>query len=144
MSILPRQARDKHRNIGKALKRDAFLQGELYVQALRDLDTLLATDSAFLLGTWLESARKLGGNMTDCDDTVLGDKLSSCDDFMEWNARAQITTWHPTGQKTHDLLRCRFILKMIILPRQARDKHRGNSERDAFSYRFADQPDATD
>ena len=47
--------------------------------------------------------------MTDCDDTVLGDKLSSCDDFMEWNARAQITTWHPTGQKTHDLLRYRFI-----------------------------------
>eukprot|EP01046_Picozoa_sp_COSAG06_P090058 COSAG06_NODE_36407_length_447_cov_1.212644_1_plen_37_part_01 len=25
-----------------------------------------------------------------------------------------------------------FILKMIILPRQARDKHRENSKKDAF------------
>jgi len=62
--------------------------GELYVQVLRDLDSLLATDSAFLLGTWLASARKLGGNATDCDDTAIGDL--HCDDFMEWNARAQV------------------------------------------------------
>jgi hypothetical protein len=108
MINLPRQARDKHRE--STQQREAFLQGELYVQALRDLDTLLATDSAFLLGTWLESARKLGGNMTDCDDTVLGDKLSSCDDFMEWNARAQITTWHPTGQKRKRMIFCDAVL----------------------------------
>jgi hypothetical protein len=31
-------------------------------------------------------------------------------------------------RKTHlYLLRCQFILKMIMLPRQARDKHRGKS-----------------
>ena len=36
------------------------------------------------------------------------------------------------GKKTR-LLR-HFILKFIILPRQARDKHRENSKRDAFSY----------
>lgn len=95
--------------------------GDLYVQTLNDLDTLLATDSAFLLGTWLESARKLGGNSTDCTDTVLADKLSRCDDFMEWNARAQITTWHPTGKKT--LILCAiFILKTISVTREARDK----------------------
>jgi hypothetical protein len=29
-------------------------------------------------------------------------------------------------------LRCHFILKMIILPRQARDKHREDSKKDAF------------
>lgn len=75
--------------------------GGLYIDLLHDLDTLLATDSAFLLGTWLQAARKLGGNATDCTDTVLGDKLSKCSDFMEWNARAQITTWHPTDSPTN-------------------------------------------
>eukprot|EP01052_Picozoa_sp_SAG31_P026067 SAG31_NODE_2335_length_5925_cov_3.925506_6_plen_359_part_00 len=76
--------------------------GELYVALLRDIDKLLATDSAFLLGTWLQAARKLGDNATDCTDTVLGDaKLSTCSDFMEWNARAQITTWHPTDSPTN-------------------------------------------
>ena len=76
--------------------------GGLYVALLRDLDKLLVTDSAILLGTWLQAARKLGGNATDCTDTVLsGDKkLSKCSDFMKWNARAQITTWHPTNSPT--------------------------------------------
>ena len=39
-----------------------------------------------------------------------------------------------TGKKTHIFLR-RFILKMIILPRQARDKHREQlrTETEAFS-----------
>ena len=75
--------------------------GELYVGVLRDLDTLLATDGAFLLGSWLASARKLGGDATDCTDTVLGDRLRRCDDFMEWNARVQLTTWHPVDSPTN-------------------------------------------
>ena len=74
--------------------------GGLYVQVLHDLDKLLATDSAFLLGPWLAAARKLGGNATVCTDTAIGEKLSKCTDFMEWNARAQITTWHPTDSPT--------------------------------------------
>jgi hypothetical protein len=49
--------------------------GGLYSQVLVDLDKLLITDAAFLLGSWLESARRIGGNATDCTDTVLGDKL---------------------------------------------------------------------
>jgi hypothetical protein len=28
---------------------------------------------------------------------VLGEKLYKCADFMEWNARAQLTTWHPVS-----------------------------------------------
>ena len=31
--------------------------GGLYVALLRDLDELLATDSAFLLGTWLKASQ---------------------------------------------------------------------------------------
>ena len=70
--------------------------GALYVELLLDIDRLLATDRAFLLGPWLESARKLGGNATDCTDTIVGDL--HCADFMEWNARSQLTTWKPTPQ----------------------------------------------
>ena len=36
------------------------------------------------------------GGAADCTDTAIGEKLPGrCDDFMEWNARAQLTTWHP-------------------------------------------------
>ena len=68
--------------------------GALYEELLLDLDKLLATDSAFLLGPWLDSARRLGGTATDCTGTVVGDL--DCADFMEWNARSQLTTWKPT------------------------------------------------
>ena len=67
--------------------------GTRYIQVLRDLDTLVATEPAFLLGSWLSSARAWG-NGTDCTDTILGNL--SCPDFMEWNARVQLTTWYPT------------------------------------------------
>ena len=46
--------------------------GGLYTQVLHDLETLLTTDGAFLLGPWLQSARKIGGNASDCGHTVLG------------------------------------------------------------------------
>ena len=68
--------------------------GYLYEDLLVDLDRLLATDTAFMLGPWLASARTLGGNATDCTDTIIGDL--NCADFMEWNARSQLTTWKPT------------------------------------------------
>ena len=68
--------------------------GILYEQLLLDLDQLLATDSAFMLGPWLTRARALGGDATDCTGTIVGDL--SCADFMEWNARSQLTTWKPT------------------------------------------------
>jgi alpha-N-acetylglucosaminidase len=73
--------------------------GALFITLLTDLDRLLATDTAFMLGPWLASARKLGGNATDCVDTRVA-KLDAgtgrCDDFMDWNARAQLTSWYPT------------------------------------------------
>jgi hypothetical protein len=68
--------------------------GALYRDLLLDLDSLLATDTAFMIGPWLASARKLGGDAVDCTGTVVGDL--KCDDFMEWNARSQVSTWKPT------------------------------------------------
>ena len=68
----------------------------LFTELLVDLEALLATDRAFMLGPWLASARKLGGSATDCVDTQIDGDIpnGSCADFMEWNARAQITTWY--------------------------------------------------
>ena len=58
--------------------------GTLYEDLLLDLDRLLATDTAFMLGPWLASARALGGDATDCTGTVVGD-LSSCADLGSSN-----------------------------------------------------------
>jgi len=64
--------------------------GTLYIQILQDIDTLVATNDAFLLGPWLEMAKFWGASSSDC-----GDK--SCPAFYEWNARVQLTTWNPTS-----------------------------------------------
>eukprot|EP00440_Ansanella_granifera_P043240 gb/GFBE01046875.1/.p1 GENE.gb/GFBE01046875.1/~~gb/GFBE01046875.1/.p1 ORF type:complete len:807 (+),score=163.64 gb/GFBE01046875.1/:1-2421(+) len=69
--------------------------GDLYLQLLADLDKLVGTDQAFLLGSWLSMARRFGKNSSDC--SVVGlPAIASCEDFYEWNARVQITTWNPT------------------------------------------------
>jgi len=68
--------------------------GAFYAELLRDIDALVATDSAFLLGPWLEMARALaddGG--ADCDNSY---GIATCAGFYEWNARVQLTTWNPT------------------------------------------------
>jgi alpha-N-acetylglucosaminidase len=74
--------------------------GALYRELLLDLDALLATDAAWMLGPWLAKARRLGGGDVDCVGTVVGDDVlgGSCADFMEWNARSQLTTWKPTAK----------------------------------------------
>lgn len=58
---------------------------ERFLDLLADMDRILATHSRFLLGPWLESAKALAKN----DDEL---------DLFEQNARAQITTWGPTGE----------------------------------------------
>ena len=66
--------------------------GALFTDLLADMDRLLETDTAFMLGPWLASARKLGGSATDCIDTQISGDIGACDNFMEWNARAQLTS----------------------------------------------------
>eukprot|EP00927_Polykrikos_kofoidii_P006951 TRINITY_DN1282_c0_g2_i1.p1 TRINITY_DN1282_c0_g2~~TRINITY_DN1282_c0_g2_i1.p1 ORF type:complete len:848 (-),score=115.97 TRINITY_DN1282_c0_g2_i1:42-2261(-) len=75
---------------------------DVYTEILEDLDKLVATDSAFLLGPWLQAARSVVSNglshshetliQEDCENDV---GLRTCSDFFEWNARSQITTWLP-------------------------------------------------
>ena len=68
-----------------------------YLDLLSDVDRLLGSDSAFLLGPWLQMARALAGDEDAGDCTGSGiDSIKSCADFYEWNARVQLTTWNPT------------------------------------------------
>jgi len=69
--------------------------GEAYLEVLADVDELVATDQAFLLGPWLAAARGLAAEGDD--DCFLHDSTQpiACADFFEWNARAQLSTWKP-------------------------------------------------
>ena len=58
--------------------------GKKLLDLLTDLDRVLATDSHFLLGRWIASARKLG--LTTQEKTL-----------YEYNARNQLTLWGPTA-----------------------------------------------
>ena len=69
--------------------------GNVYIQLLNNLDVLLGSQSAFLVGPWIESAREWGGVGNDCHATA-APVVTNCPHFYEWNARVQITTWNPT------------------------------------------------
>ncbi|XAR63467.1 Alpha-N-acetylglucosaminidase [Bertholletia excelsa] len=64
-----------------------------FLQLIRDIDKLLAADDNFLLGTWLESAKKLASNSAESRQ-------------YEWNARTQVTMWFDNTRfyqsKLHD------------------------------------------
>ena len=82
--------------------------GGRYATLLRDMDLLLATHPAFLLGPWLAAARRwgMGAAAHDCASVCGGStgggpgpggpNATDCAAFYEWNARVQLTTWHPT------------------------------------------------
>jgi hypothetical protein len=69
--------------------------GQFYIDLLADVDQLVATESAFLLGPFIAAARAWAGNASDCfvDDAQ---HPIDCGDFYEYNARTQLTTWIPT------------------------------------------------
>ena len=124
---------------GPTARRRMKETGNLFIELLQDLDRLLATDAAFMLGPWLEGARRIGGDGTDCIDTQVGN-FERCADFMEWNARSQLTTWYPTldpnnsypgqqGGRDHDyarkqwsgLIRDYYVPRVEIYLKQALD-----------------------
>ena len=52
------------------------------MEILKDMEQLLASDSHFLLGNWIESAKAKASSPDDSD-------------LYEWNARTQISVWGP-------------------------------------------------
>ena len=74
----------RKRDVGK-LKINAYR----FLDILKDLDTILATNKKFLLGVWLEEAKSLPS----------GSKYQAATSAIyEFNARNQITLWGPNGE----------------------------------------------
>jgi alpha-N-acetylglucosaminidase len=67
--------------------------GQLYIDLLEDVDQLVATEYAFLLGPYIAAARSWGASSVDC---AINTTPIDCPDFYEYNARTQLTTWIPT------------------------------------------------
>jgi alpha-N-acetylglucosaminidase len=85
---------------------DAFrAAGGRYLQLIRDLDGLLATRREFLLGPWLEDAKRWG--------TTPAERAR-----FEWNARRILTLWG-TGKAIRDYARRQWsgMLTGFYLPR---------------------------
>lgn len=55
-------------------------------EVMADLDSLLGSSFGFLLGAWIADARAMAPAGT------------SDADFLEWNARSQVTSWFPVQQ----------------------------------------------
>ncbi|KAL2478430.1 alpha-N-acetylglucosaminidase family/NAGLU family [Forsythia ovata] len=67
------------------------LHSRKFLQLIKDIDILLAADDNFLLGTWLESAKKLAVN---------ADEIKQ----YEWNARTQVTMWYDNTKNVQSQL----------------------------------------
>jgi alpha-N-acetylglucosaminidase len=67
--------------------------GASFIELLLDLDTLVGSDQAFLLGSWLKMARALAGDGSEDCRPSPASPVKTCADFYEWNARAQLSTW---------------------------------------------------
>ena len=76
--------------------REVFAQGQgkyneakalaaTLMDIINDFDTILSSDSNFMLGPWIMNARSWGENPTE-------------QNLLEFNARNQLTLWGPTGQ----------------------------------------------
>ncbi|CAM8970707.1 unnamed protein product [Rhodiola kirilowii] len=86
------------------------LHSKKFLHLIKDIDTLLGSDDNFLLGTWLESAKKLAVTPSEMKQ-------------YEWNARTQVTMWYDTTEdiqsQLHDYAN-RFwsgLLASYYLPR---------------------------
>ncbi|EPS59043.1 hypothetical protein M569_15767 [Genlisea aurea] len=81
-----------------------------FLQLIEDIDELLGSDDNFLLGTWLESAKRLAVNENESEQ-------------YEWNARTQVTMWYDNTKykqsQLHDYANKFWsgLLKGYYLPR---------------------------
>ncbi|XP_078319350.1 alpha-N-acetylglucosaminidase-like isoform X3 [Crassostrea virginica] len=79
--------------------------GNQLLGLLRDMETLLASDSHFLLGNWIKAATD---NAMDMQDSW----------FLQFNARNQITLWGPRGEiRDYACKQWSGLIKDYYLPR---------------------------
>jgi hypothetical protein len=154
MIILPIQARDKHRENSK---KPVFSKDLLGVPARR-IDNASKIGPGTVLASPVQEHGANGGANGGANAARLGARLSSNMALMtveecggepedqKWafgapaagfisNNATQSCINIARGKETR-LSRCHSVRKMIILPRQARDKHGENSQKDGFLQTF--------
>ncbi|KAF9350742.1 hypothetical protein BGX26_011142 [Mortierella sp. AD094] len=72
--------------------------GNQILHAIKDTDRILSTHTHFMLGPWIRDAR-LSAKIADSSVTLDPTEQQRYRNYMEHNARNQITWWGPTGQK---------------------------------------------
>lgn len=65
-----------------------------FLSLMLDMDTLLNTNTNFMVGPWLEGAKAI---TDEAEGTTAADKS-----WMEWNARMLISTWTTNNTNLHD------------------------------------------
>ena len=102
--------------------------GGLILELISDWDSFLATSPHFLLGRWLEDARRWGVSIAE-------------EEQLEWNARNQITLWGPTGQiadyaskQWSGLLSAYYAPRWRLFVSTLQDSVRRNATWDAAAY----------
>ena len=99
-----------HKRMGTAYQAGNYKEyknvSDKWLSAILDLDSLLGTRREFLLGNWLEQAKKLA---TDKNERRL----------YEWNARNLITLWGPRNSPLHDYAQKQWagMMKDFYYPR---------------------------
>ncbi|KAF9431751.1 hypothetical protein BGZ76_011737 [Entomortierella beljakovae] len=71
--------------------------GNLILDAISDTDRILSTHTHFMLGPWIRDAR-LSAKVVNSSETNSVD-MEQYRNYLEHNARNQITWWGPVGQK---------------------------------------------
>ncbi|KAF9935751.1 hypothetical protein BGZ67_003131 [Mortierella alpina] len=81
--------------------------GNMVLDTIRDIDRILSTHSHFMLGPWIRDARvsaKVISSQTH--QAIVGNnsyseaKMETYADYLEFNARNQVTWWGPGGQQS--------------------------------------------
>ena len=60
---------------------------------MADIDELLGASFGFLLGPWIRDARAM--DPSSSSSSSLEYSAGGDQDFLEWNARSQVTSWFP-------------------------------------------------
>ncbi|KAF9286844.1 hypothetical protein BGZ68_002503 [Mortierella alpina] len=72
--------------------------GNMVLDTIRDIDRILSTHSHFMLGPWIRDAR-ISAKVIASNHSYSEAELESYADYLEFNARNQVTWWGPGGQQ---------------------------------------------
>lgn len=72
--------------------------GQHVLNVILDTDRLLSTHAHFMLGPWIQDARVSAKVVADSPTASSPSAMNQYRDYLEYNARNQITWWGPNGQ----------------------------------------------